>query len=141
VIKLRAGKLLKYFSSECGATLVEELVTVGVISFGIVILVVMITTGVIGVRLADDKVVSESLARSQMELIKDAPFEDDPVSNPYPSVTAVPGYVVSVGIEYWDAVSSAFTTTPMTDGLQKIIVTVTANGDTLNQTGMYKVDR
>ncbi|MCK5794154.1 MAG: hypothetical protein KAH12_05585, partial [Anaerolineales bacterium] len=66
--------LQKIIRNEKGATLVEELMTVAIISFGIVILVAMITTGVIGVRQVDDKVLAESLARSQLEMIKDAAY-------------------------------------------------------------------
>ena len=80
-------------SDEQGATLVEELVTVAIIGMGIVILVAMITTGVIGVRQVDDKVVAESLTRSQLELIKDAAYEADPVTNPYPGVAPIPNYI------------------------------------------------
>jgi len=60
---------LRSFNDEGGTTLVEELVTVAIIGIGIVVLVAMITTGVIGVRQVDDKVLAESLARSQLEII------------------------------------------------------------------------
>ncbi len=131
----------KKLEDENGATLVEELVTVAIISVGIVILVAMITTGVIGVRQVNDKVVAESLVRSQLELIKDAPYEPDPVTNPYPGVAPIPNYNVAVGIEYWNASSSTFVPGVRNDGLQKISVTVTADGTTLVQTTEYKVNR
>jgi type II secretory pathway pseudopilin PulG len=128
-------------TSENGVTLVEELVTVAIIAFGLVILVAMITTGVIGVRQVDDFVTAESLARSQLELIKDAAYEPDPGTNPYPGVAGVPGYVVVVGIEYWNATTSTFVSTQRNDGMQRITVTVSASGDTLIQTSEFKVDR
>lgn len=131
----------KKLEDENGATLVEELVTVAIISVGIVILVAMITTGVIGVRQVNDKVVAESLVRSQLELIKDASYEPDPVTNPYPGVSPIPNYNVAVGIEYWNASSSTFVPSVRNDGLQKITVTVTADGTTLVQTAEYKVNR
>jgi type II secretory pathway pseudopilin PulG len=129
------------FKSQQGATLVEELVAVAIIGMGIVILIAMITTGVIGVRQIDDKVVAESLARSQLELIKNASYQPDPVSNPYPGVTPIPNYSVAVEIEYWEASSSRFVSGLRNDGLQKIIVTITSDGTTLTQTAAYKVDR
>ena len=128
-------------SDEQGATLVEELVTVAIIGMGIVILVAMITTGAIGVRQVDDKVVAESLTRSQLELIKDAAYEADPVTNPYPGVAPIPNYIVAIGIEYWNASSSTFVPVLRNDGLQRITVTVTSGGTTLVQTAEYKVDR
>ena len=133
--------LQKITRNEKGATLVEELMTVAIIGVGIVILVAMITTGVIGVRTVDDKVLAESLARSQLEIIKDAAYEADPGTSPYPSVTLLPGYIVSVSIEYWNAGSGTFTTSQRNDGLQKITVTVSTGGTNIIQTAAFKVDR
>jgi hypothetical protein len=138
--KKRTREYVK-LASDSGATLVEELVTVAIIALGLVILVAMITTGVIGVRQVDDLVTAESLARSQLELIKDAPYEPDPGTNPYPSVTGIPGYSVVVGIEYWNATSSTFVSTQRNDGMQRITVTVSVAGDSLVQTSEFKVDR
>jgi type II secretory pathway pseudopilin PulG len=134
-------KSLRSFNDEEGTTLVEELVTVAIIGMGIVILVAMITTGVIGVRQVDDKVLAESLARSQLEIIKDAAYQADPVSVPYPAVAPIPGYSVAVGIEYWNASSSTFGSAVWNDGLQKITVTVSSAGTPLVQNAEYKVDR
>ncbi len=131
----------KFLWHERGATLVEELVTVAIIGFGIVILVAMIYTGVVGVRLVDDKVVAESLARSQIELIKDDVYHSNPATSPYPSVASVAGYIVSLDIEYWNASTGNFSTSLQTDGMQKITVTVSTGGDDLVQTSALKVDR
>ena len=133
--------LQKIARNEKGATLVEELMTVAIISFGIVILVAMITTGVIGVRTVDDKVLAESLARSQLEIIKDAAYVADPGTSPYPSVTPISGYIVTVSIEYWNTGSGSFTPTQMNYGLQKITVTVSTGGTDIVQTAAFKVDR
>jgi type II secretory pathway pseudopilin PulG len=133
--------VIKILRHERGATLVEELMTVAIIGFGIVILVAMIYTGVVGVRLVDDKVVAESLARSQLELVKEDVYHSNPVTSPYPSVASVPGYTVSVDIEYWNASTGNFTTALQTDGMQKITVTVSTGGDDLVQTSALKVDR
>ena len=132
---------LHSFNDERGTTLVEELVTVAITGIGIVVLVAMITTGVIGVRQVDDKVLAESLARSQLEIIKDTAYQADPVSVPYPAVAPIPNYNVAVGIEYWNASSSTFVSAVRNDGLQKITVTVSSAGTPLVQTAEYKVDR
>jgi Flp pilus assembly pilin Flp len=133
--------LQKIARNEKGATLVEELMTVAIISFGIVILVAMITTGVIGVRTVDDKVLAESLARSQLEMIKDAAYEVNPGTSPYPSVTTISGYIVSVSIEYWNAGSGSFIPTQWDDGLQKFTVTVSTGGINIVKTATFKVNR
>ncbi len=135
------NKGFRILNNEEGTTLVEELVTVAIIGIGIVILVAMITTGVIGVRQVADKVLAESLARSQLEIIKDAAYQADPVSVPYPAVAPIPNYSVAVGIEYWNASTSTFVSAVRNDGLQKITVTVSSAGTPLVQNAEYKVDR
>ena len=126
---------------EKGATIVEELVSIAIIGIGIVILVAMIMTGAIGVHQVDDTVRSDHLARSQIELIKDASYEADPITSPYPSVTSIPGYVVAVTIEYWNASSGSFQSGLRNDGLQRITVVVSSDGSPLNSLSGYKVDR
>ncbi|MGB2956281.1 MAG: hypothetical protein WBB64_09985 [Anaerolineales bacterium] len=135
------NKGFRILNDEEGTTLVEELVTVAIIGIGIVILVAMITTGVVGVRQVDDRVLAESLARSQLEIIKDAAYQADPVFVPYPAVAPIPNYSVTVGIEYWNATTSTFVSAVRNDGLQKITVTVSSAGTPLVQTAEYKVDR
>lgn len=127
--------------SEKGATLVEELVTIAIIGMGIVILVVMITTGTLGVRRIDNDVRAQTLARSQLELIKNAPYETNPASSPYPAVGAIPGYTVTLEFEYWNASTSGFQTSWRDDGLQKITVTVSSGTIQLVQVSEFKVDR
>jgi len=133
--------LIKSLRGEAGATLVEELVTIAIIGMGIVILVAMITTGALGVRQVDDNVRADSLARSQLELIKDAPYQADPVSSPYPAVAGIPGYSVTIEIEYWNAVAGDFQSALWNDGLQKITVTVAAGSSQTAQVSDFKVDR
>jgi len=134
-------RLESIWNHEGGFTLVEELVTVAVIGLGLAILVSMITTGAVGVRKVDDLVRAETLARSQSELIKAAPYQSDPTASPYPSVTPVSGYSVDVTLEYWNQNTDAFTSVVRDDGLQKAIITVSADGEALLQITTYKVDR
>jgi hypothetical protein len=133
--------ILPALKVESGATLVEELVTIAIIGMGIVILVTMMTTGTIGVSKIDDLVRAQSLARSQLELIKDAPYESDPPTSPYPSVGGIPGYVVAVDIEYWNSSSSSFQSAWRDDGMQKITVIVSSGTSQLTQVSEFKVDR
>jgi len=126
---------------ERGAILVEELVTVAVIGLGLSILVAMIATGAIGVRIIDDQVKAEFIARSQLELIKDAPYEADPVSSPYPTPLLVPGYSSALTIRYWDASTTSFTTAVRNDGLQELTVTVSRNGSQLVSLTGFKGSR
>jgi len=131
----------QFHLDEKGAALVEELVTVAIIGLGIVILVAMVATGVLGVRQLENKVTAESLTRSQLELIKDAAYQADPISSPYPAVTGAAGYSVALNIEYWHAGNGNFQSSWRNDGLQKITVTISSGGSTLMQVAEYKVDR
>lgn len=124
-----------------GFSLVEEVVAIGLVAIGLILLVAMITTGTQGVTMLVDNVSAESLAKSQLELIKDASYEPDPVANPYPAVSAAAPYSVAVDVEYWIAPNGPFTSTVTNDGLQRITVTVQrGGGDVLSLQG-YKVDR
>lgn len=133
--------LQHFLRDQRGVALVEELVTIAIIGLGVVILVAMITTGVLGVRQIDDKVTAEILARSQLEIIKDAAYQADPISSPYPAVAAVSGYSVALNIDYWHAGNTNFQSSLRNDGLQRITVTVSSGGSTLVQVAEYKVDR
>lgn len=138
---LRLEKPRSLMRNETGAALVEELISIAIIGMGIVILIAMITTGTLGVRLVDDQVRGQSLARSQMELIKDAPYEADPITSPYPAVGAVPGYSVTLQIEYYNETTGNFQSTWRNDGMQKIIVTVFSGASQVIQVAEFKVDR
>lgn len=131
----------RLLSEERGLTLVEELVTVAIIGMGLVILVAMVTTGAVGVRKNNDQVMAQTLARSQLELIQDADYQPDPTSSPYPAVSSPPAYKVSVQIKYWDASSDTFITNVQNDGMQKITVEVTSDGNSITRISAYKVDR
>jgi hypothetical protein len=123
-----ASRLLgRVIRQERGAILVEELVTVAVIGLGLSILVAMIATGAIGVRTVDNQVKAEFLARSQLELIKNAPFETDPAL--YPSPAPLAGFTVTRNINTLDP------------GLQEITVTVSEDSTQLISLTGYKVDR
>lgn len=126
---------------QTGAALVEELISIAIIGTGIVLLVAMITSGTLGVRLIDDQVQGQSLARSQLELIKDANYEADPTASPYPAVGAVPGYSLTLQIEYWNETTGSFQTSWRNDGLQKITVTIFSGANQVAQAAEFKVDR
>ena len=131
----------RFIRGESGATLVEELVSIAIIGMGVVILIAMITTGALGVRQVNDDVRADSLARSQLELIKDSPYQPDPSTSPYPAVTGISGYTVTLDFEYWNGTTDSFQAAWINDGLQKITITVSSGATQLTQVSGYKVDR
>ena len=120
---------LNFWSDETGQSLVEELVAVAIVSLGLVIIIAALSTGSMGVSTTNDRVTAENLARSQLEVIKDAAYSPDPTVTPYPTVSPVQGYTVTVGVEVLDV------------GLQKVTVTVSRGGEALLQLEGYKVER
>ncbi len=132
---------LNLWSGETGQSLVEVLVAVAIVGLALVIIIAGLSTGSMGVRTASDRVTAENLARSQLELIKDAAYSPDPTVSPYPTVFPLPGYPVTVEIEYWIAPSGPFTSTVRDDGLQKVAVGISGVAGALVQLEGYKVDR
>lgn len=112
--------------SEVGASLVEILVAVGIISLALAILVGALAVGALGVQSAHRLTTAANLAADQIEVIKHAAY--DP-AGAYPTIGAPPGYSVAVAV------------TEIDTGLQQITVTVSFQGETLTVVGNYKVDR
>lgn len=125
-------------SGQRGFSLVEELVAIGLVALGIVLLLAMIGTGTIGVTTQRDHTIASGLARSQLELIKDAPYDDDHTN--YPAVTAPAGFSVSVDAADWDPGSQDWTGTS-DSGMQRITVSVSRAGEPVLELQDVKVDR
>lgn len=88
-----------------------------------------------------DRMLAQGLARSQLELVKNAAYQADPTAVPYPNATPPDGFSVDVSVEYWDPGTGAFTSTMNTSGLQRITATVSRSGDTLLELEDLKADR
>jgi type II secretory pathway pseudopilin PulG len=120
---------------------VEELVALAVIVVGVAVILSTISTASVGVREVDEHVFAEDLARSQAERIQDAAYSANPTAVPYPTVSPPAGYAVSLGVEYWTAPNGPFTSTVRNDGLQRITISVTHNGQSVLSVAHYKVNR
>lgn len=113
-------------TSETGASLVEILVAAGIISLALAILLLSLGVGAQGARWANRITTATNLAATQLEIVKGAPY--DP-SGAYPTVSAPPGYIVTLSA------------TEIGPGLQQITVTVAFGGRTLTTVSNYKVNR
>lgn len=121
--------MLKLMKSEKGFTLIEVLVALGLLGIIAVVFLTGISISSRAVLIADERTTAESLARSQMEYVKEQPYDD---VNPYLILSDVPANY-----------SIAVTVLPLADGLQKITVAVSHPGEPepiLTLEG-YKVDR
>ena len=113
-------------SGEAGATLVEVLVTVAIISIVLVVFITALSTGTMGVRVSSRLTTATNLAAVQLESIKAEAYD---AGASYGIVETPVGY----GILLAPNIISA--------RLQQITVTVTYDGETLVELSDYKVDR
>jgi len=108
---------------ESGVTLVESLVSVGILGLVIVAAITALSTGTLAVATVDQEVTAQSLAQWQLEEIKAAPY-----SATYSAITQA-DYAISVGVD------------PIAADMQRITVTVSRAGKVLMVVESYKVNR
>ncbi len=116
--------------SERGVTLVEAAVAVLILGGGVLMMVLGMSDGAMAVQQNDEQVTAQGLARTQMEYIKEYPY--DPDATTYPAVAAPDGYGITVSVA---AVPETNTE------IQKVTATITRNGNTVLTIQDYKVNR
>lgn len=136
LVKDFTNRLRDSLLADAGFSLVEELVSLGVVAVGLAMLIAMISTGTKGVTATVNHTLAEGLARSQVEEIK-----ADAYAASYTPLTPPTGYSVTVGVGYWDTGGSGFVGSDTGSGLQKITVTVFRDGTQVLSLEDYKVDR
>ena len=119
--------------SQRGMTLIEVLVALGILAAVAVVFLVGMATSSKAVMISQKAVAAESLAKSQMENTKAQLYNIDAIT--YPKIT-VPQDLVDQGYDV--AIVAAPLHSP-DDGIQKITVTVTRNGETAFTLVGYKV--
>jgi type II secretory pathway pseudopilin PulG len=77
-----------------GIGLVESLVAISIMGIGVTALVTDISAGSIAVTTQSEATIAQSLAQTQMEVTKAAPY--DPAGSTYASIPAPDGYQVIV---------------------------------------------
>ena len=143
-IKQWRGKAKIWVQDQRGLGLVESLVAVAILGVAVVAFIVALSTGSIAVREGGKEVVAQSLARTQLEYVKNYPYDPAAASYPYvytydetynPNPITLPeGYDISV------VVSSI----PEADGdsdIQKIAVTISLGDENILTVEDYKVNR
>jgi type II secretory pathway pseudopilin PulG len=104
-------------------TLIEVLVALGILAAVAVVFLVGMSVSSKGVMVSQEAVAVDSLAKSQMEDAMARPYD---AMNPYPTI-AIPQDLVSQGYGITVQHSPVHATD---DGLQRITVTITRNGQT-----------
>ena len=128
-VLIRLGKSL-FNRDERGITLVESIVAIAILGGGVLTLVLTMSGGALAVRENDQQAIAQGLARTQLEYVKNCPYE--PGASTYPAVSVPDGYGIAVGV----------TTVPGggTD-IQKITANVTRDGAVIMTAADYKVNR
>jgi len=113
-----------------GLGLVETLVAVALLGTSVVAFTVALSAGSIAAGEQEKETIAQSLAQTQVEYIKNYPY--NPGASTYPTIAMPAGYTISV------AVSSV----PGTDvNIQKITVTILRDSVNLLMVSDYKVNR
>lgn len=130
---------------EKGFSLVEVLVALAIIGLVAVAFLLALTTAANANRIADTRTTAESLARSQLEEIKQQPYIDyselghsEYLTLSSPDYIVPDGYDVSFAITLLDPDGDGISDD---DGLQHVLVTVEKNGSEIITLEGYKVDR
>ncbi len=128
--KWLAGAKACLVGHERGFGLVETLVAVAILGVAVVALVLGLSTGSITVREGNQELVAQSLAQTQLEYVKNYPY--DPAATTYPTVNTPEGY--SIGVEA-GSIPDADT------DIQRIMVTISRDGEAILTVEDYKVNR
>ena len=113
---------------ETGASLVEILVAVAIVSLSLVVLIAALSTAAFAVRTSHRLTTATNLATAQLESVK-ADAYADVAAGAHTAVSAPSGYTVAVGCS------------EVVTGLLQVTVTVSYQGETLVAVSNYKVDR
>ena len=136
-------KAVIMLSGDSGSTLVGELVAVAILGLALVVLLSAVSTGLMGMAIVEKRVVGENLARRQLEAIKAADYQANPIGLPYPTIPVAGAYSVTVTVTHWISPTGPFTTAAQSpdSGLQCITVTVSHDGEPATRLEGLKVRR
>lgn len=128
------SKLETIFQSESGMTLIETIVALAILGIaGITFLIGLAVTSK-ATAVADEKVTADSLARSQIEWVKNATYSTGATYTPAP----IPGDNDYANYSALIAAEPLHTTE---DGIQKVTITIKHGEEVILTWETYKVNR
>jgi len=127
-------------NSQQGLTLIEILTAMAILSAVAVVFLMGMSTSSRAVMVSQERVTVDNLAKSQMEIIKSCEYDEvhDPPDYSASKLADIPtGYDITINAERMDPVGDGFDTD---DGMQRITVTITHDGETALTMVGYKVN-
>jgi Tfp pilus assembly protein PilV len=122
--------LLTRIKGQRGLGLVETLVAVAVLGTAVVAFVVSLSAGSLAVSEQDTETIAQTLAQTQMEYIKNYPFNAAAIT--YPVVETPDSYSINVGVSPVEGADA---------NIQKITVDILQYGSSVFLVSDYKVNR
>jgi type II secretory pathway pseudopilin PulG len=116
--------------NESGISLVESLVAIAILGGGVLTMILAMSGGALAVNENDQEVVAQSLARTELEYIKNYTYDSGATT--YPAVSAPAGYGISVGVSAVPGGNA---------NIQKVTANITRNGEVIMTVVDYKVNR
>ena len=137
----RVTKRLK--GNETGVTLIETSIALAILGLIAVVFLSGLATASKATIIADEQATAESLARSQMEYVKNQGYINyaDPDHGEYGLITTPASYSVEVTASPIDPGTGEPLPSGEDDGIQKITVTVKHSDKLILTVEGYKVDR
>ncbi len=133
--------MIKLTKNEKGFTLIEVLIALAILGLIGVAFLSALATASKAIIIADERTTAESLARSQMEYVKDQLYIDYNIEGHllYDEITPLPtNYTIDFTVE--SLLDPNPPNSPLV-GIQKITVTVNHHGNEVLTLEDYKVDR
>ena len=115
---------------EQGMTMLEALVSVGILGIVVMTMIFAMSGGALAVRENREEVTVQNLARNQMEYIKDLPYVAGATT--YPTISTPSDYSITI------AVTSILGTS---EDVQKVTANISRNSVLLMTISDYKVNR
>ena len=124
--------------SSRGLSLIEVLIAVALIGIIAIAVLSALSTASAALIVADVRATAESLARSQLEYVKNQPYDDINDPPEYTELPEIPdGYDIAINATRLDPNEDG---TDNDDGIQEITVTVSRDGEEIITLEGYKRD-
>ncbi len=123
-------KKMQWKSGQKGLTMLEGLISIGILGAVVILMIFAMSGGALAVNENSEEMTVQSLARNQMEYIKNLAYNSE--ASTYPTINTPPEYSITVSV----------TSVPDTnDNIQKVTANFYRNSELLMTISDYKGDR